>query len=1070
MAQFFSLLLLLTAPLAAADFVRDVFPVLERRCFGCHGAKVQMARLRLDGKAGFERGGQSGSVANAGDAAGSLLLKRVEARDGASPMPPAGERLSAPEIAALRSWIEAGAVWPAGIGAADGSVTTHWAYVAPRRPAMPAVQNETWVRNEIDRLLLARMEKEGFEPGPEASKETLVRRVALDLTGLPPSVAEIDRFLADSSPRAYESLVDRMLDSPHYGERWAQMWLDLARYADTNGYESDEPRTQWAWRDWVVSAFNRNLSFDRFTIEQIAGDLLPGATEDQIVATGFHRNTLVNSEAGSKDDEFRDAAMKDRVDTTATVWLGSTLGCAQCHNHKYDPFTQRDYYGFYAYFNNTAESAIKLDQELTVFRGDRAERDRLADAVAPWRAKFEASTPELDRARTEWETRMREQLPAVEASWKELGAVGKEVRELRLDAPVRGVTVTGKGKLRVEAWTPELRARHESVVSMKPEWGTWYTMGPFETFTPEEAHRTAWPPEKELRLDASYEGGKYTWRERPEIPNGKQQQLDGYNCAMYVYREVRSPVAQTVTVNVASELGVQVWLNGNKLAESAPLEPLPEAKERIALNLHAGSNQLLLKYTNGPGYYRMFFESWDGLEREAVVALRGGDGVFALERAAESGSVLRISYQPAADESAGAKVAVSGADVRLWVETPAPAREALLALSRTPEQDAAVASEFRRVAPELAVVRAEYEARKKALDQYVKAHSTSVLVMKELAEPRDTYVQPRGDFLSKLERIYPATPASLPRVDGPPNRLGLARWLVDRSNPLTARVTVNHFWRELFGVGLVKTMEDFGAQGDRPTNPELLDWLAVDFMESGWDVKALLKKIAMSAAYRQSSIATPEKIARDPDNKLMARAPRFRLTGEGVRDAVLAASGLLSRKLGGPAVFPPIPASLFDSVFVEGGFQAWPTSTGEDRHRRGLYTFVKRTFAYPPLMTFDAPDRTTCTVDRPRSNTPLQALTTLNDEAFVEAAGAMAAVLRDQGLGYGFRAATGRRPAEPDLAALNDLFARMKQRYDRDPAAGRALALSARAPSADLVPWIVVANVILNLDETVTRE
>ncbi|MEZ5356950.1 MAG: PSD1 and planctomycete cytochrome C domain-containing protein [Bryobacteraceae bacterium] len=1066
------LLLALAAPPLAlpADFARDVYPVLEKRCFACHGAKVQMARLRLDGQTAFERGGQSGPIVRAGDPAASLILKRVEARDGASPMPPAGDRLSSPEIAALREWIASGAAWPAGVGVESGQLATHWAYIAPRRAPLPTVANESWPRTAMDRFLLARMEKESLSPAPEASRELLARRLSLDLTGLPPTIEELDRFLADTSPGAYEDLVDRLLASPHYGERWAQMWLDLARYADTNGYESDEPRTNWAWRDWVIGAFNRNLPFDRFTIEQIAGDLLPNPTEDQVIATGFHRNTLVNSEAGSKDDEFRDAAVKDRADTTATVWLGSTLGCAQCHNHKYDPFTQKDYYRFYAYFNSTAESAIKIDQEKPVFKGDADERQRLEEAVAPLRRTLDTPTPELAEDQREWERRMRAQLPSIRDSWIEIGSAGREQTAFQLSQPARGIKIDGRGKIQVEAWTPERLAAHERALAAKPDWGPWYSIGPFETFTPEKAHAEAWPPEKEIRLDASYEAGKYTWRPRPDIQEGKQQQLDGYNCSIYLYREIRSSQAQPVTVAVGSVLGVKVWLNGAMLVETDPLTPISEQQGLLTLQLRPGVNHLLLKYTNGPGYYRMSFRHYEGFERDAALVLQGKAGVFAIGREIPAGSLLRVIYEPEPKKARQTKVWVTTLDPTEWIATPPPIRTALLADTRTPEQERKLAAHHRSVAPRLADVRRRHDERRKALDDYVEANSTVALVMKELAQPRETYIQSRGDFLSKVEPVTPATPSILPPADGPANRLGLAQWLVRRDNPLTARVAVNHFWRALFGAGLVKTMEDFGSQGDRPVHPELLDWLALDLMDGNWDLKAFLKQIVMSAAYRQSSSVTPEKIAADPANKFFARAPRYRLPAESVRDVVLAASGKLSRKIGGPSVFPPIPPSLFDTVFIEGGFQAWPASTGEDRYRRGLYTFVKRTFAYPPFMAFDVPDRTTCTVDRPRSNTPLQALTTLNDEAFLEAAGAMAETLRDRGIEYGFRAATARLPDQQERSALESLLAAMQRRYGKDPAAARALALQARASSAGLAPWVVVANVILNLDETVTRE
>ena len=1159
------------------DFAKEVYPVFEKHCLVCHGPKMQQAKLRLDARLIALGAGLGGPFVIPGDAARSALYQRVAGIGSLLRMPPAGPKLSDEQIGVIRAWIDQGADWPETVGVDVASPKRHWAYVPPVRPVLPAVRNEAWVRNPIDRFILARLEKDGLAPAPEASREKLIRRLSLDLTGLPPSLQDVDGFVADHGPDAYEKLVDRLLASPHYGERWAQYWLDLARYADTNGYESDEPRTMWAWRDWVIDAFNRNMPFDRFTIEQIAGNLLPGATEEQKVATGFHRNTMVNNEAGAKDDEFRDAAVKDRVDTTATVWLGSTLGCAQCHNHKYDPFTQKDYYQLYAFFNNTAESGIAVTEQMKVFKGDRAELARREAEMAPLRKVLDTPTPELEADQQQWEHEIRRRLPAYEQAWRLLepaelrsagGATFKKLEDgsilasgqnserdtYEIDAPAGLRKITGiklevlpheslpKGAFsrsetgnfiltgfEVESWAKSQLDAHARWLEHKPQWGTWSVIGPFSAASLHDAYTRGFPPEQEVALDRTYENGSLRWEQKARWKDGSVENLEGRNCASYLYRSVEAPEATRVYVSLSSDHGYQLWLNGKRIAAKNEERNAWLDRETLALDLPKGRNELLLKFHNGSGDYRYSFLPLEGIQPERLLSVSGAVADRAeMDRGVEMAldgnrgtgwaiggdapkqpyqAIFRVATAQADDEirlrirlkqESSQKNHTIGR-FRIWVtdlddaaltelmSTPKAIREALgiAPAERRREQNEAVAAHYRSVSPLLEDVRAKYAALKKDYDTFVEKHSTTTLVMRELAEPRETHVQNRGNFLNPGERVEAAAPRVLPPIAGgePPNRLALARWLVGKDNPLTPRVVANHFWRAIFGRGIVPTGEDFGSQGEPPSHPELLDWLAVALRERNWDVKAFLRTIVTSANYRQDSSVTPEKLSKDPDNKLLSRAPRFRVAAEGVRDVALSVSGLLSRKIGGPSVFPPQAVNIFDDLFIEDGLQAWPTSEGEDRYRRGLYTFYKRASPYPTYTTFDAPERNVCTVQRPRSNTPLQALTTLNDPVFVEAAGRLALRLLAEASGgprksavHGFRLATTRRPTERELAGLLAAYETSAARYRTDPDEARKLVAASfpQPPSGvdpgDLAPLIVVSNVLLNLDETLTRE
>ncbi len=762
-------------PAAAIDFGRQVRPILSSRCFQCHGPDEDermggMDGLRLDTREGAleDLGGYAAIVPGKPEKS-ELLVRIADVDDSRMPPADAGPRLAREEVDRLTRWIREGAPY-----------SRHWSYEKPSRPPLPEVKDPSWVRNAIDRFILARLEKEGLRPSPGADRYTLIRRVSLDLTGLPPTIEEVDAFVGDPSPDAYERLVDRLLDRPAYGEHWARVWLDLARYADSAGYADDPPRTIWAYRDYVIRALDENRPFDRFTIEQIAGDLLPDPTEDQRIATAMHRNTPTNNEGGTDDEEFRNVAVVDRVNTTMSVWMGTTMACAQCHNHKYDPISQEEYFRLFAIFNNTADADRRNETPVLALYTDAQKRERAARRA-------------------------------------EIAAVEKRLR---------GIQGKDPEAQRARQWLAEL---HEELAEIEP--------------------RTTVPV-------------------MVELPQGKR---------------------------------------------------------------------------------------------------------------------------------------------------------------------------------------------------------------------RKTHVQIRGNYRSPGEEVAAGVPAAFHplRGDGPPDRLALARWLVDEENPLTARVLANRSWERVFGSGLVLTSEDFGSQGDLPSHPDLLDWLATEVVRSGWDVKALLRLLVTSAAYRQSSRTSPELLEIDPDNRLLARGPRFRMPAEVIRDQALAASGLLSDKTYGPPVRPPQPSSGLKAAF--GGGIDWKTSQGEDRYRRSIYTMWRRSNPYPSLVTFDAPSREVCTVRRPRTNTPLQALVTLNDPVYVEAAQALARRMAAGGetvkdrARLGFRLCLARPPEEAELARLLDLFQAARKGFANAPEQARRMATDPLGPAPDgadvveLATWTAVANVLLNLDETLMR-
>jgi hypothetical protein len=863
----------------------------------------------------------------------------------------------------------------------------HWAFVPPQAPPLPAVKAADWPRHPLDRFVLARLEAEGLRPAREADCAALLRRVSLALTGLPPSPAELDAFLADPAPDAFERVVERLLRSPRYGEHMARYWLDAARYADTHGYFTDRERTMWRWRDWVIDAFNRNLPFDQFTIEQLAGDLLPSPSHDQLVATGFNRNNMVNVETGIIPEEYRVEYVVDRVATTSSVWLGLTLACAQCHDHKHDPLSQVDYYRFFAYFNQLPEEGMH--------RGDDNPKPALA-------APLPGQAAEL--------TRVRAALAPLEKALTEPDAA--------LDA-------------QRAAWEGELMARVREAAFKASTAERWELAGPFPPRKGAPVFETAFAPEP-----GSTDAAPPAWEAKPDYTDNKQVTIPASPGALYLRRTVTSPSARVLKLRYSSDNPSKLWANGALVAALGDAVSGQAAAHDLELTLRAGANEILLKLVDYDGNYSFQWrpqdEVVDGFPLSLVAAL-----------------------------------------------TTAPDR-------RTPAQTLALrrfhraqhVPSLRSAAGELAELRRQESALENAIP--------TTMIMRDLAEPRENVVLVRGQYQAHGQKVTPGLPAALlaggRREAG--DRLDLARWLVSPENPLTARVTVNRLWQQFFGTGLVKSVGDFGTLGERPSHPELLDWLAVEFVRSGWDVQALQRMIVTSATFRQWPGVTPELLERDPENRLLARGPRLRMDAEMVRDHALAVSGLLAEQLGGPSVKPYQPAHVWkDVTYDKKNEQHYIQDRGTGLYRRSLYTFWKRQVPPPTLAVFDAPTREVCTLRRQRTNTPLQALALMNDPQFVEAARVLAArVLREGGTDDGrrvvfaFRLATSRTPQPAETQTLEQLLRRQREVFRGDTPAAHALLgvgearVEASLDPVELAAWTTVTSVLLNLDETITLE
>ncbi len=1007
---------------ATVDFKRDIEPLFERHCLKCHDARKK-GGLRLNSRREAFLPSDSGEpVIVPGKAAESLLLKRVIANDAGSRMPKEAPALSEPEIDLLRSWIEQGATWPTGEGD-----QMHWAYVKPERPELPKADS-TWPVNGIDYFVHDRLKREGLKPSAPAGKATLLRRVSLDLVGLPPSVKELDAFLADDSEDAYEKAVDRLLKSPRYGERWARPWLDAARYADSNGFQADQLRDSWAYRDWVIKALNADMPFDQFTVEQIAGDLLPNATIDQKIATGFHRTPTCNVEAGVHPEENRVNQVMDRVITTGTVWLGTTLDCAHCHNHKYDPFTMKDFYQIFAYFNNTpvevrnpSGKGVSFDfygpkMELPLPEAEQAKLEALRAQLV----KKEAETREVAKAvaaeQAAWEARMKEALQTT-PQWRTMEVVSfassaPEKHEILEDG---SLLLPGKSPANA-VYTVRAKTDLSKVTAIK-----------LEALTHD-------------KLPSKGPGRN----ESPGRPNFVLQELE-------VARAIDAGNGETLQPLSAVNATADFFQTNFKP------EKLFDGKKADRQNGWAIAGEFSKDHWVSFGL------------AEPVAGKDGAELVFTLTQNYGGGRTLgRMRFSAIAGEPGQLDLSPEIAAV-------------LKKDKRTRKEKKQLREHFEKSHPKLTALRAEAAALKKRIDAI---EPPTTLVMVEMDEQRKTHIMKRGDYLNPGKEVTMGTPAVLHPLSGnaPKNRLGFAQWLVDRENPLVARVTVNRWWAEIMGRGIVATLEDFGAQSEPPTHPELLDWLAVEFMENGWSMKRLHKTIVMSATYRQSSRVRPELLERDPENRLYARGSRFRLSAEQIRDNGLAVSGLLSTKMGGEPIMPYQPPGLWRQTGRNE--PKWIESPNEDRFRRGIYIVYRRAAPYPSMVNFDAPDRSSCVVKRPRTNTPLQALTLLNDPAYVEMALALAnRIMTDQeGMSvedrvrYGIRVCLSREARGDEVAELAKVFQSELKLFSRDAAAVKELMSSSNRwkPSkgvdqVELSAWFSVANILLNLDETVTK-
>ena len=1217
---------------AAVDYNLDVRPILADNCFACHGpdAKTREANLRLDTKAGAFSEPSGYPVIVPGKPEESELHLRIASNDDHYRMPPAGfnKTLTPAQMDTITQWIREGAKWE-----------EHWAFTTPVRPTPPNVKNGDWVRNPIDAFILSRLEKEGLQPASEAHKRALIRRLSFDLTGLPPTREEIHQFLADDSPDAYEKVIDAFMAKPEYGEHIARFWLDVARYGDTHGLHLDNYREMWPYRDWVIEAFNKNMPFDQFTIEQLAGDLLPEPTLDQRIATGFNRCHVTTSEGGSIDEEYYVQYAIDRADTTSTVWMGLTVGCAQCHDHKYDPITQKEFYQLYAYFNNITEKAMdgnRKDSPPVVklpTPEQEAELAALDEQIAELDAQTKAPIPEIDATQIAWENRMPRWTTLKPTSLYSKGGATLEVladdsilasgtnpeqeiyevvaelppgkwSAVRLEgikheslskggfgrsdngnvvltnfavfiAPPEGssqssavsdqapvatdeapVTATpvpddqqpttdnppSESEVEtepvgvdpeepwtripvVQAWADHEQALGEegldgivaNAIDDKPEtgWaldrrienrqaiflvaapfgmeggrlkirlkheydlrqkqlgrfrlaltdaptiypigskitlGDWHAAGPFTAEHGNLAFYQVYEPEtKNVNTNDTFEVNDKTlkWEKQTHWVDGQvHNDIVGENSATYLFRNITAVTRQKAQLYIGSNDALTVWMNGAEVFSKNVQRDARADQEQIQVQLKPGNNALLLKVVNYSGlsgfYFRM--ETDAPMTPADIVEIAGMPrGEREIEQQAHIRDYYRQNITPDKTVNENAKRAFADLKARFT---------------------------------DLAGVQQE----RNTLD----ASLTTTLVMEERAEPRGAYVLARGEYQHREEQVYPQTPGVLPGMpeNAPPNRLGFAKWLVSPKHPLTARVVINRFWQDVFGVGIVETAEDFGTQGTPPVHPELLDWLATEFIASQWDVQKMLKLMLTSATYRQSARVTPEKLERDADNALLSRGPRYRFDAEMVRDNALAISGLLYTKIGGPSVKPPQPDGLWKAVgFTGSNTDTFVQDTGPEKvYRRSLYTFWKRTAPPPQMNILDAPSREACTIRRERTNTPMQALMLMNDPQFFEAARAFAErAIKESDetpearLGYLFEAATARLPKPVEAELLLKTFQAHYQELEADPEAAKALiTIGESTPdetlnAVEVAAWTMIANLILNLDEVLNK-
>jgi uncharacterized protein DUF1553/uncharacterized protein DUF1549/cytochrome c/concanavalin A-like lectin/glucanase superfamily protein len=1036
------------------EFDRDIRPILAENCYPCHGPdqNKRKAKLRLDQQEGAFKALPNGDFAIVPkDIAKSKLVERISSKDQDEVMPPvkSGKKLTPQQISWLVRWISGGATWQ-----------NHWSFVPPHRPPVPAVKHKRWPRNPIDNFVLARLEGEGLKPTREADQAILLRRVSLDLCGLPPAPEQLRTWSRQAD--ALSAAVDELLASPHFGERMASDWMDIARYADTHGFNNDVMRSMWRWRDWVIEAFNRNLPYNQFITEQLAGDLLPSPSLDQFIATGFNRNHGINSEGGIIDEEYRVEYVADRVRTTSIAWLGLTVECARCHDHKFDPVTQKDFYRFFAFFNNIDETG---------------EDGRFANAAPIMPAPTRQQQQEM--------ARQRAAMASAEATMQRLLSAQNWA----------GVDFENWSRTLVEtnvfSSTNQLISLDLTSSSNAANFITNLAGG--KCF---EVHGMLQISNGPLRKQALLFDGTTDLRTEA-LP--KADSTKGWVFSAWVRRDrsIEAHIFSTANFGVPPSAenyaeGLQV-----RVTESGAIDV------RLAHRWPGYSIEVRTRETLPLGEWQNLVVRFDGstLAKGLRVVLNGGECSRDVIHDDLTGqvSLSTPAVLGAADGKEVSHFAGGLADVQL-VSAPAPIgqlvdvsdRVSLRCAAETPslERSPAQVDRLRRAwleknQSEFATASREFHTARSgllALDR----ESPSTMVMRELPQERPTFVLYRGQYDAPRDVVQPDVPEfllSFPK-SAPRNRLGLAKWLTDPANPLTARVVVNRFWQSLFGTGLVKTSENFGYQGELPSHPELLDWLAVDFVESGWDVKRLLRLMVTSATYRQDSHSTPELNERDPENRLLAHGPRQRLTGEMLRDQALCLSGLLHDEIGGLPVFPYQPTNLYKGIVVAADYPgtSYTESSGDGLYRRSLYTFWKRTVPHPTLNTFDVPDREVCTARRPKTNTPLQALATMNDTIQLEAARKLAErMMLDGGataterLSYAFQLATARKPKAAESSTLNSLLEKRLGVYRKNPGAAKAfISVGASKQNEKLDPvelaaYANLASLILNLDETITR-
>tara|TARA_R110002073_G_scaffold65408_36_gene163554 strand:+ start:2970 stop:6491 length:3522 start_codon:yes stop_codon:yes gene_type:complete len=1145
------------------DFNRDIRSILFGRCVACHGPDEDQraAGLRLDTEAG-SREDLGGYVAvKPGEPADSELIERLTTDDDDMRMPPEGKgkRLSEDEIDLIRRWIKQG-----------GSYAKHWSYEKPTRPALPQVEQTEWGRNPIDAFVLSKLEANQMKPSPEADRLTLARRLAIDLTGVPPTWQEAQAFVNDSDANAYEKYVGQQLAKPAFGTRWARVWLDLARYADSAGYADDPLRTIWAYRDYVIDSLNNNKPFDQFTIEQIAGDLLENPTDEQLIATAFHRNTMTNSEGGTNDEEFRNVAVVDRVNTTMAVWMGTTMACAQCHTHKYDPITHDEYFKFFAFFNQSADRDLRDESPLhEVWFEEQLERKQaLRTEIALLASQLNQSTPELEKQQAEWIASIREQpewsplvpsefvahdrqLASDDNGWitangekadrdtytLQFPITDSQLADSQLaDSQLADAKQSNSGQSNAEPTTSP------SLVGLKLEVGKEQA----ENFVLSKVSAT-WTPNDIAPIKARFV--------RLELP-GKQRILHIAELQVFSGDQnvaLSGTVTQSSTgFNGPAEFAIDGNTSGNfqdrsvthtQIEDNPWLEVdlgAPHPVDRIGLwnrtDGGGGISGRLAGYTlqlldqdrnviwqqspealptpsldlSPSGKTSLRFASAfadfeqpkftaasilaDKIDDKKGWAIAGGIGAaheltLVLDRPLKLGNgTLTLTLD---QQSVHAKHLLNQFRVAMtfdegvanWAALP-PKIQALLAdpaRSYSANERAELAAYYRSIAPLLDPIRKQRAKLETQLSQMKPATTTPIMQQLPENQRRKTHVQLRGSYTSLGNEVSEGTPAVFHplRNSESPDRLDLAHWLVDEDNPLTARVIANRHWEQIFGIGIVESSEEFGSQGELPSHPELLDWLATELQQSGWDIKAFLKLLVMSSTYRQSSVTSVQQQDNDPMNRMLARGPRFRISAEMVRDQALFVAGLLSDKMGGPPVNPPQPELGLRAAF--GGNTDWKTSEGDDRYRAGIYTSWRRSSPYPSMSQFDAPDRDVCTVRRIRTNTPLQALVTLNDPVYIEAAQSLArrtvaaAETTEDRIRFLFHTTLIRNPKPLEIKRITQLVEEASAAFSTDVDAAKQMAtdpIGDRPEGADMVElaaWTVVGNVMLNLDELLMK-